>query len=135
MSIIKIRNFGPIKEGLVENDGWIDLRKVTVFIGNQGSGKSTIAKLISTFTWMEKALVRGDYGIKWFSTKNKLKNQYLPYHRLENYFINEGPLFDKTEIEYVGDVFKMKYQQGEFTISEVAKGKYPLPQIMYVPAE
>jgi predicted ATPase len=135
MSKIRIRNFGPIKAGFVEGDGWIDLQKVTVFIGNQGSGKSTVAKLISTFTWIEKSLVRGDYDIKWFSSKNKLKNQYLPYHRLENYFINEGPLFDKTEIEYVGDVFKMKYQLGEITISEVAKGKYPLPQIMYVPAE
>ena len=53
MSKIKIKNFGPIKEGCLENDGWIEIKKVTVFIGNQGSGKSTIAKLISTFTWIE----------------------------------------------------------------------------------
>lgn len=58
MSRIKIRNFGPIKEGYQENDGWIDVKKVTVFIGNQGSGKSTVAKIISTFTWIEKSLVR-----------------------------------------------------------------------------
>jgi predicted ATPase len=56
MSRIKIRNFGPIVNGYLENDGWIDINKVTIFIGNQGSGKSTIAKLISTFTWIEKAL-------------------------------------------------------------------------------
>ena len=59
MSRIKIQDFGPIKKGCLENDGWIDLKKVTVFIGNQGSGKSTVAKLISTFIWIEKALVRG----------------------------------------------------------------------------
>jgi predicted ATPase len=69
MSKIKIKNFGPIKEGYQENDGWIDIKKVTVFIGNQGSGKSTVAKLISTFTWIEKALVRGDYTKKWFERK------------------------------------------------------------------
>ena len=51
MSRIKIQDFGPIKKGCLENDGWIDLKKVTVFIGNQGSGKSTVAKLISTFIW------------------------------------------------------------------------------------
>ena len=51
MSRIKIKNFGPIKEGCTENDGWIDIKKVTLFIGNQGSGKSTVAKLISTLTW------------------------------------------------------------------------------------
>ncbi len=42
MSRIKIKNFGPIK-GHQHNDGWIDLKKVTVFVGNQGSGKSTVA--------------------------------------------------------------------------------------------
>jgi predicted ATPase len=61
MSKIRVTNFGPIKVGNQDNDGWIDLKKVTVFIGNQGSGKSTMAKLVSTFTWIEKALVRGDY--------------------------------------------------------------------------
>lgn len=90
MSRIRIKNFGPIKEGFSSNDGWIDIKKVTVFIGNQGAGKSTVAKLISTFTWIEKALVRGDYNKKWFERKNKLKNQYLNYHRLENYFKTNG---------------------------------------------
>ena len=56
MSKIRIKNFGPIKEGFQENNGWIDIKKVTLFIGNQGSGKSTVAKLISTFTWLEKSL-------------------------------------------------------------------------------
>ena len=59
MSKIRIQNFGPIKEGYQDNDGWLDVKKITVFIGNQGSGKSTLAKLISTMTWIEKALVRG----------------------------------------------------------------------------
>jgi predicted ATPase len=135
MSRIKIKNFGPIKEGFTDNDGWLEVKKVTMFIGNQGSGKSTVAKLISTFTWIEKAIVRGDYDIKWFSTKNRLKNQYLTYHRLENYISSGGDLFDKTEIEYIGDAYQMKYEKGSLIISEIAKGKYPLPQIMYVPAE
>ena len=47
MSRIKIRNFGPLKETVSAMDGWIDIEKVTVFTGNQGSGKSTVAKLVS----------------------------------------------------------------------------------------
>ena len=43
MSKIRVKNFGPIKGGYQENDGWLDVKKVTLFIGNQGSGKSTIA--------------------------------------------------------------------------------------------
>ena len=60
MNKIRIKNFGPIKEGYQEEGGWMDIKKVTVFIGNQGSGKSTVAKVVSTLIWMEKALNRGD---------------------------------------------------------------------------
>lgn len=133
MSRIKIKNFGPIKNGCEANEGWIDIKKVTCFIGNQGSGKSTVAKLISTFTWIEKALVRGDYNKKWFERKNKLKNQYLNYHRLENYFKVNGT--EKTVIEYEGDAFSIAFENGSLVISEVQNKEYPLPQIMYVPAE
>ncbi len=133
MSKIKIKNFGPIKDGYQENDGWIDIKKVTIFIGNQGSGKSTVAKLISTFTWIEKALVRGDFDKKWFERKNKLKNQYLDYHRLENYFKING--IDHSVIEYQGDAFNINYADGSLSIEEIKNSSYQLPQIMYVPAE
>ena len=133
MSRIRIKNFGPIKEGFSSNDGWIDIKKVTVFIGNQGAGKSIVAKLISTFTWIEKALVRGDYNKKWFEQKNKLKNQYLNYHRLEDYFKLNGA--DKTVLEYEGDAYSIVYENGALTINEMQNKEYPLPQIMYVPAE
>jgi predicted ATPase len=133
MSRIKIKNFGPIKEGRQDNNGWIDIKKVTVFIGNQGSGKSTIAKLISTLIWIEKALVRGDYKKKWFERKNRLKNQYLNYHRLENYFKTKR--FDKTVIDYQGDAYSIRYKNGSLILNERSGDTYHLPQIMYVPAE
>jgi ABC-type ATPase involved in cell division len=134
MSKIKIKNFGPIKEGYQENDGWIDIKKVTVFIGNQGSGKSTVAKLISTFTWIEKALTRGDYDIKWFTSYNRFRKSYCSYHRLENYFFDLNKN-DIASIEYRGDSYYMKYENGKLIIEESKNGDYPLPQIMYVPAE
>lgn len=133
MARIKIKNFGPIRQGNRDDDGWINIKKVTTLIGNQGSGKSTVAKLISTFTWIEKALVRGDYNKKWFERKNKLKNQYLNYHRLENYFKSNGD--DKKVIEYQGDAYTIKYTNGQLLIDGTSNKSYPLPQIMYVPAE
>lgn len=134
MSKIKIKYFGPIKEGCKENDGWIDVKKVTLFIGNQGSGKSTVAKLITTFMWIEKVLTRGDYDEKWFTRKNKLKNQFLSYFRIENYFPKNDSQ-NKTYIEYVGNSYNIKYEHGNLTIKESKNGTYELPQIMYVPAE
>ena len=92
MSSIIIQNFGAIKEQRAP----IEIKKVTFFIGNQGSGKRTIAKLIATFMWIEKALVRGDYDKKWIERKNKFKNTFLPYHRIKNY------LKENTFIRYEG---------------------------------
>ncbi|MDR1897382.1 MAG: AAA family ATPase [Prevotellaceae bacterium] len=125
MSKIEINNFGPVKNGR------IDIKKVTVFVGNQGSGKSTAAKLISTFTWIEKALVRGDYDKKWFERKgiNRFRSQFLPYHRLDAY------LNPDSVIEYQGDAYSITYKNEHLTVAEISNETCPLPQIMYVPAE
>jgi predicted ATPase len=135
MNRIKIKNFGPIKEGNMQNDGWIDISKVTVFIGNQGSGKSTIAKLISSFTWMEKALVRGvgDYNKKWFERKNRLRNFFLDYHNINSYLKTDGD--SQSVIEYEGEAYVIKYENEFLTVISKESNNYPLPQIMYVPAE
>lgn len=133
MTRIRIKNFGPIRQGRLDNDGWLDIKKVSVFIGNQGSGKSCVAKLISTFMWIEKALTRGDYAIIDFSAE-KFRKNFCAYHRIEHYFYNKEQE-DLTEIEYEGEAYSMKYIKGKFEIVERATQKYQLPQIMYVPAE
>lgn len=125
MSNITIRNFGAIKE----QSAPIEIKKVTFFIGNQGSGKSTVAKLIATFMWIEKALVRGNYNKKWFERKNRLKNTFLPYHRIENY------LKENTFIQYKGDAYTITYEKEFLKFEEKKNNDYSLPQIMYVPSE
>lgn len=130
---LRIKNFGPIGPGLSENDGWIDFKRVTVFIGNQGAGKSTVAKLFSSFSWIEKALVRGDYEKKWFERKGRMKSQFLSYHRLENYL--ESSTRRSVEIEYEGNACTIRYVDGQLNITELTHEEYALPQVMYVPAE
>ena len=125
MSNIIIRNFGAIKEHSTP----IEIKKVTFFIGNQGSGKSTVAKLIATFMWIEKALVRGDYNKKWFERKNRFKNTFLPYHRIENY------LKENTFIQYEGEAYVITYEKEFLKFEEKKNNNYSLPQIMYVPSE
>ncbi|MCS0541172.1 ATP-binding protein [Aeromonas veronii] len=129
MTRMRIKHFGPIGPGRLDNDGWIDFKPVTLFIGNQGSGKSTVAKLFATFCWIEKALVRGDFEKKWFERKGRFKNKFLGYHRLENYQKGE------TSIEYEGDAFAISYAGGQLNIRELSNQQYALPQVMYVPAE
>lgn len=129
MTRMRIKHFGPIGPGRLDNDGWIDFKPVTLFIGNQGSGKSTVAKLFATFCWIEKALVRGDFEKKWFERKGRFKNKFLGYHRLENYQKGE------TSIEYEGDAYAISYAGGQLSIRELSNQQYALPQVMYVPAE
>ena len=125
MSSIIIKNFGAIKM----HNAPIEIKKVTFFIGNQGSGKSTVAKLIATFMWIEKALVRGDYDKKWFKRKNRFKNTFLPYHRIENYLKKD------TFIQYEGEAYIITYENEFLKLEEKKNNNYSLPQIMYVPSE
>ncbi len=131
MSQVRIQNFGPIRDS-----GWIEIKKVTVFLGNQGSGKSTIAKLISTFLWMEKVLFRGDYTAKRFERKGVFRSQRLKYHRIENYQVSEPN--GKSVIEFCGDIYDISYSNGLLSVSEKKDNHsttYHLPQIVYIPAE
>jgi energy-coupling factor transporter ATP-binding protein EcfA2 len=131
MSRIKVKNFGPIKEGLLDNDGWIDIKKVTVFIGNQGSGKSTLAKLISTLSWLEKSLFRENLKKTEVKRKPKFQNYYCEYQNLKNYFL------PNSEIVYEGDAFTFEYREGRLNIYDrrTSRNEYAVPKIMYVPAE
>lgn len=81
MNYLKIKNFGPVK------DATIELKPFLVLIGSQGTGKSTIAKLLSIFQdylWYIALLQENEninvpfieYGIsKYFN-----KNTYFEYN-------------------------------------------------------
>lgn len=130
MARLKIRNVGPIKNTDNLNQGYIDFEGVTVFIGNQGTGKSTISKIYSTLTWIEKALVRGDFSINYISQYNRFKKQ-LAYQNIGNYLNNDS------FIDYIGKAYQITYKTGKVEITENIedKAKYLFPKIMYVPAE
>jgi AAA15 family ATPase/GTPase len=117
MEKLSIKNFGPI----VQAD--IDLKRINVFIGPQGSGKSTIAKVISAFR-----------------SYNKLKTEW-----------NEHDFITKLKDDYgLASFFKegtniaLKSSDGEFAIGkqdelsmvmEDATSYYTLPDSVYIPTE
>lgn len=130
MSRIKIKNFGPIREGFLENDGWIDVKKVTVLIGDQCSGKSTVAKLISVFTWLEKNIVRKSITTEQLNMevfKNLCRQQ-----EIVEYFSKD------TILKYVGDAYEFEYDEKaesfNATINDNNYRNYVLPKIQYVSA-
>ena len=130
MSRIKIKNFGPIQDGFLENEGWLDVKKVTVLIGDQGTGKSTVAKLISIFSWIEKDLFRSNGSTLRYRKQERNFNSLLEYHRINDY------LKEDTVILYEGDAYKIGYQRGQnLDIQKINSNAYSLPKITYYTAE
>lgn len=127
MSKIRIKNFGPIKEGYLEDDGFLDIKKVTIFIGNQGSGKSTVAKLISLMTWLEKSINKGDMN----GLSNSFFHYYSKFQGISEYFKSNS------YIDYLGEKYSLKFSEKEVIPEkyEVEFSKYLTPKVMYIPAE
>ena len=129
---LKVHNFGPIKEGYKHDDGFMTFPKVTLFCGPQGSGKSTITKLVSSLMWLEKAA----FVAAWSRPELLIKSTAIlrsltSWHNLETYFQAN------TEIEYVGEGIKLRYKDGEFSLCPTFADdrSYQKPKIMYIPAE
>ena len=101
MSKVIIRNIGPIHEA------HIDLNKVNVFMGPQSSGKSTLAKIISFCTWLDKRHARdGFFNIVKKDEKSGLKliDELKRYHRLSNGYFREN-----SSIAYDGEEIAFSY--------------------------
>lgn len=77
MARLIIRNIGPIKNVDIE------LNKVNIFIGEQSSGKSTIAKIVSFCLWLEKTVNKDDV---FFGEGKEAYRRLQTYHHIQSYF-------------------------------------------------
>jgi predicted ATPase len=135
MARLIVRNIGPIKD--VE----LDLKKVNVFMGPQGCGKSTLAKIISFCSWLEKGNENTEKVLK-----SGLISTLTLYHRMDGYFREES------QLAYIGDNVNLYYQFPEpLPTSWKASSPEPLynekeyvlynneksinPKVAYIPAE
>lgn len=122
---IYINNVGPIT-----NEVKLELKRFNVFIGPQSSGKSTIAKLISTFSWLEKEAC------------TTLSENILPdkkdfiafiedYHRIHGYFDK-----NKSVVKYESDYVTIIYEKGKFSVELKPNcTDYERVKVSYVPSD
>lgn len=136
MRRLVIRNVGPIKS--VD----INLNKVNVFIGPQGSGKSTIAKIVSFCSWMEK-MNDATYRV----VADGLVERLGSFHHMKEYFS------EKSVLLYVGDNIAFVYNwKGSVPLNKkfvdgnsehfhdkeyvfYSNNKLVNPKVSYIPAE
>lgn len=130
-----VKSFGPVKE--------LDItfKKVTLFIGDQGTGKSCIAKLFSMFKWLEKVLSQKKYKQNYFEQYNRFLTKLCSYHRIDSFVQADSFLMFESK-HYI-----FEYQKGSFRIynnenigglsqtNETSEDANGLAKIMYIPAE
>lgn len=117
-----VKSFGPIKE--------LDItfKKVTLFIGDQGTGKSCVAKLFSMFVWLEKVLSLKKYPQSYFEQYNRFKSKLCSYHRIDSFIL------DASYIRFEGNLYNFVYDKG-FRIEKTDRKANGISKIMYIPAE
>jgi energy-coupling factor transporter ATP-binding protein EcfA2 len=91
-----VKNFGPIK------DATVDFKRVTVFIGPTGGGKSTLAKLAAVFR-------ENDF---YDDTRTSLKERGSFAKFVINNFFTESSTFD-----YTSNYCSVKYADGKHLIN------------------
>lgn len=101
-----IENFGPIKE--IEFD---DIRPLTVLIGESGSGKSTIMKILVLFRYLYKIIVIRSYLENSGIIDNKIKINFEEYIK-RNGFV--GYFSENTKIQYSRGKYSIEYYRNIF---------------------
>ena len=122
MANLIISNIGPIEH--VE----IQLNRFNVFIGPQGSGKSTVAKILSFCQWIEKDCVRRQM-ISHFN-EDDIKSLLIDYHNMNGYLSSES------HFRYEGHAVIVELKDGNFSISKLESFYFaPVSKNAYIPAE
>lgn len=124
MSTITIKNIGPIKEVVK-----ISLNRVNVFMGPQSSGKSTIAKIISFCTWVEKDVATSQSLSEYQENKTYFRERLESFHKIKGYFNSDS------YIHYKSEVVDIVWENEECSISWVDKYAYKRSKIAYIPSE
>ena len=121
---LAIKNFGPITKGFLE-DTFMDIPDFTMIIGPQGSGKSTVAKALSTLMWIEKALTRKDFTEKELKLPGRFKSRF-DFHNIKSYFSDDSTL------EYIGSMYHIAYRgESKLHIERIQSSeRASIPKIM-----
>lgn len=123
MRRVLIKKVGPIEYAD------LTLNRYNVFIGKQSSGKSTIAKIVSNCTWMEKEVATHPYNpVNVY--ENTYKEELVVFHNMEGY------VKDDAYILYDSDYVTIELKDGQCAITrKPAMEGYLRKKTLYIPSE
>lgn len=124
MKRLAIHNIGPIR------DVDIELNRFNFFVGPQSSGKSTVAKILSTCSWIEKevATTLNEYAIP---DADAFRRLIEVFHKMEGYFKVSSV------IDYDTDVIRVHFDNDANVLQVNLKenGRYEREKICYIPSD
>ena len=122
MKQLVIKNVGPIRQ--VD----IKLNRFNFFIGPQSSGKSTVAKILSSCMWLEKEVLTtlNDRVIADGAAFVRLVESF---HKIEGYFE------DSSFVQYDTDFISILYNNKDIKITRKENEDYHREKICYIPSE
>lgn len=117
-----IRNIGPVKFAEFE------LKRFNFIIGPQSSGKSTIAKILSTCSWVEKevATTMDEHAV---ADAAAFRALMVDFHKMTDYFVEDS------EIQFETDVIKISLTGESFNVQLKNQELYRREKICYIPSE
>lgn len=122
---LRIQNFGPIVD--IELDNIVPL---TVLIGESGSGKSTVMKVLSMFRWIYKRVVLRSYVRQAKIKKTGIGIQMKTL--LKTSQLNEY-LKDETKIVYRRNNYTISYENGKLNAqADIPADNLSLEKICYI---
>lgn len=124
MKQLIIKNVGPIDSINIE------LNRFNILIGPQSSGKSTIAKILSSCEWIEKevATTRDESVV---SDGKEFVTLIESFHKIEDYFDSPEPSY----VLFDTDFITIEYKEQKLNIHLKKQACYRRQKICYIPAE
>ena len=122
MKHLVIKNVGPIKQVDIE------LNRFNFIIGPQSSGKSTVAKILSSCMWLEKEVLT--------TLNDKVIENGAAFVRLvEGFHKIEGYFEDSSFVQYDTDSISILYNNKDIKITRKENEDYHREKICYIPSE
>lgn len=122
---IVIRNFGPVKNLEIDQ-----IKPLTVFIGESGSGKSAIMKVVALFRWLYKMTNLRSYMKSSGVSKSPFRFKFDSYLKngLSEYMCKD------TFFEYRNGSCTIKYEKGKLTGTNyiIPQNELSLEKIVFI---
>lgn len=124
MRKLTITDVGPITK-----TASIEYKRFCILIGPQSTGKSTIAKILSTCMWLEKEACT-NLSVDVVSDGKAFKTLVEDFHRMHNYI---HP--DRSVVRYESPYITINYDKGNFSMVFKDPLIYERVKISYMPSD